>query len=153
MGSGLTFSPHASYHVMLRGNDGQPIFFSEEDKYRMCLLLQQGIERFDHRIEAFCFMSNHIHLAIRIGNISISQIIHHLAFRYTGYVNRLYKRIGHLFQGRFKSILIEDETYLKELIRYIHLNPVRAGLTTEPLKYPWSSHRDLFKTKTENQAA
>lgn len=134
-------SPTSVYHVMLRGNDGQPIFFSEGDKSRMCLLLQQGVERFGHSIEAFCFMSNHIHLAIRVSEISISRIIHHLAFRFTRYINRHYKRVGHLFQGRFKSVLVDDEDYLKELIRYIHLNPVRAGIVADPQHYIWSSHR------------
>jgi len=134
-------SPTSTYHIMLRGNDGQPIFFSEADRSRMCLLLQEGMERFGHRIEAFCFMSNHIHLAIQVADISISRIIHHLAFRYTRYINRLYKRMGHLFQGRFKSILIDDVIYLKELIRYIHLNPVRAGIVSNPEHYFWSSHR------------
>lgn len=134
-------SPTSTYHVMLRGNDGQPIFFSEEDRSRMCLLVQQGVERFGHNVEAFCFMTNHIHLAVRVADISISSIMHHLAFRYTRYINRLYKRVGHLFQGRFKSILVDDELYLKELIRYIHLNPIRAGLITDPQQYLWSSHR------------
>ena len=138
-------SPTATYHVMLRGNDGQPIFFSERDKTKMCLLIQQGVERFRHNIEAFCFMSNHIHLAIRVADISISRIMQHLAFRYTQYINRRYKRIGHLFQGRFKSILVDDEEYLKELVRYIHLNPVRARLVSDPRQYIWSSYRAYMK--------
>ncbi len=107
--------------------------------------MQQGVERFGHSIEAFCMMSNHIHLAVRVADISISRIMQHLAFRYTRYINRKYKRIGHLFQGRFKSILIDDEDYLKELIRYIHLNPVRAKLVSDPLQYFWSSHRAYFE--------
>jgi REP element-mobilizing transposase RayT len=126
---------------MLRGNDGQPIFFSEEDKARLCLLMQQGVERFGHSIEAFCFMSNHIHLAVRVADISLSRIMQHLAFRYARYINRKYNRIGHLFQGRFRSILVDDKNYLKELIRYIHPNPVRAKLVTDPLHYFWSSYR------------
>lgn len=137
--------PTAVYHVMLRGNDGQTIFFSDGDRSRMCLLLQQGVERFGHSVEAFCFMSNHIHLAVRVADISISQIMHHLAFRYTRYINRLYKRIGHLFQGRFKSIMVEDGDYLKDLIRYIHLNPVRAGMVSDPQYYRWSSHRPYME--------
>ena len=99
--------PNATYHVMLRGNDGQPIFFSEADRFRMCLLLQEGVERFGHSVHAFCFMSNHIHLAIQVADTSISQIMQHLAFRYTQHINRHQKRIGHLFQGRFKSILVQ----------------------------------------------
>jgi putative transposase len=133
--------PFSTYHVMLRGNDGQSIFFSNEDRSRMCLLIQEGIERFNHSIHSFCFMNNHIHLAIQVNEASISRIIHHLAFRYTRYINKKYKRKGHLFQGRFKSIIVDGNQYLKELIRYIHLNPVRAGLVDQPEKYVWSSHR------------
>jgi REP element-mobilizing transposase RayT len=126
---------------MLRGNNGQNIFFSDADRFRMCLLLQQSAERFGHSIEAFCFMSNHIHLAVRVSTESISKFMHYLAFRYARYINRKYKRKGHLFQGRFKSVLVDDESYLKELVRYIHLNPVRANIVANPVNYPWSSHR------------
>ncbi len=126
---------------MLRGNDGQPIFFSNEDRSRMCLLMQEGIERFGHSIHAFCFMTNHIHFAIQVGDVSISRIMQNLAFRYTRYINKKHKRIGHLFQGRFKSIVVDGKRYLKELVRYIHLNPVRANLVNQPEKYLWSSHR------------
>ena len=97
--------PSAIYHIMLRGNDGQPIFFCDEDRCRMCLLMQEGIERFGHIIHSFCFMTNHIHLAVQVGETSISRIMQNLAFRYTRYINRKYNRIGHLFQGRFKSII------------------------------------------------
>lgn len=135
----------ATYHVMLRGNDGQTIFFSDKDRVRMCLLIQEGVERFGHSIEAFCFMSNHIHLAVRVDDINISRVIQHLAFRYARYINRHYNRIGHLFQGRFKSVLVDDENYVKELIRYIHLNPVRANLVGDPQEYPWSSHRTYLE--------
>lgn len=86
-------------------------------------------------------MSNHIHLAIRVFDTSISRIVHHLAFRYAQFINMKYKRVGHLFQGRFKSILVDDATYLKELIRYIHLNPVRASIVSDPQHYLWSSHK------------
>lgn len=133
-------SPSSTYHVMLRGNDGQSIFLSDRDKARMCLYIQQGVERFFHSIEAFCFMTNHIHLAVRVSEIPLSQIIHHLSFRYANYFNRSYNKTGHLFQGRYKSILVDDTTYLKELVRYIHLNPIRAGIVHDPKHYQWSSH-------------
>jgi len=133
--------PNSIYHVMLRGNDGQPIFFSNGDRCRMCLLIQEGIERFGYTVHAFCFMTNHIHLAIQVGNVNISRIMQNLAFRYTRYINKKYNRIGHLFQGRFKSIVVDGNRYLKELVRYIHLNPVRASLVDQPEKYAWSSHK------------
>lgn len=140
--------PEATYHVMLRGNDGQPIFFSDRDRSRMCLLIQQGVERFGHTIHAYCFMSNHIHLALQVGEVSLSRIIQHLAFRYAQYINRHQDRDGHLFQGRFKSILVDESRYLRQLVRYIHLNPVRAGLVTYPEKYLWSSHRKYLNLDT-----
>ena len=133
--------PTATYHIIHRGNGGQQIFFSDEDRNRMCILLQDGVERFDHRIHSFCFMTNHIHLAIQVANDSISRIIQNVAFRYASYINKKQKKVGHLFQGRFKSILVVGDLYLRELVRYIHLNPVRAGIVKHPEEYLWSSHR------------
>jgi REP element-mobilizing transposase RayT len=126
---------------MLRGNNGQTIFFSDSDRCRLCLLIQQGIERFDHSVHAFCFMKNHVHLVIQTGTVPLSRIIQHLAFRYARYINRKQNRIGHLFQGRFKAILVDDNDYLLKLVRYVHVNPVRAGITADPKEYLWSSHR------------
>lgn len=136
--------PSSIYHIMLRGNDGQAIFHSNADRCRMCLLMQEGKERFGHLIHSFCFMNNHIHVAIQVGDVSISHIIQNLAFRYTRYFNRKYNRIGHLFQGRFKSVIVEGDRYFKELIRYIHLNPVRANLVSLPQEYEWSSHKSYL---------
>lgn len=132
--------PGSFYHVMLRGNDGQDIFFSDADHCAMCLLLQEGVEKYGHRIHAFCFMRNHIHLLIQVGEISLSKIMQNLAFRYSQKINRKNKRIGHLFQGRFKAILIEEHNYFTRLLRYIHTNPVRANVVDTPENYIWSSH-------------
>lgn len=129
------------YHVMLRGNGGQDIFFDNGDRYRLYLLLQEGVERFGHRIHAFCLMTNHLHLAVQIADVSLSKIMQNLAFRYTRWVNRQQRRTGHLFQGRYKAVLVDGEAYLLELIRYIHLNPVRARLVRDPARYRWSGHR------------
>jgi len=134
------YYPGALYHVTLRGNAGQAIFFDNQDRTRFCLLLQEGIERFRHRIHAFCLMSNHAHLAIQVGDIPLSRIIQNLSFRYTRWVNWRQSRSGHLFQGRYKAVLVDADTYLLELTRYIHLNPVRAGMVKEPEDYPWSGH-------------
>lgn len=132
--------PGSFYHVMLRGNDGQDIFFSDSDRCVMCLLLQEGVERYGHRIHAFCFMGNHVHLLLQVGEISLSKIMQNIAFRHTQRMNRKFKKIGHLFQGRFKAILIEESQYFNRLLRYIHLNPVRAKIVSAPEKYRWSSH-------------
>ncbi len=133
--------PGRIYHVMLRGNNGQPIFSSDIERCRFCLLMQEGVERYGHQILAFCFMTNHVHLAIQLKDVSLSKICQNLAFRYTQFYNRGHHTRGHLFQGRFKSILLDGNRYLKELIRYIHLNPVRAMMVDDPLHYPWSSHQ------------
>lgn len=128
------------YHVMLRGNGGQDIFFDDEDRYHFYVLLQEGIARYHHRIHGFCLMTNHIHLAVQVGEEPLSKIVQNLSFRYTRWINRRLKRTGHLFQGRYKAILAEKEAYLLELVRYIHLNPVRAKLVRQPGAYPWSGH-------------
>lgn len=132
--------PGAVYHVTLRGNDRQDIFFNDEDRSRFYALLQEGIERFGHKVHAFCLMTNHCHLAIQVGEIPLSHIIQNISFRYTVWVNKHQQRTGHLFQGRYKAILVDGDAYLLELVRYIHLNPVRATMTCSPEEYPWSSH-------------
>ena len=133
--------PGACYHVILRGNGGQDIFFNKKDRSRFFLLLQEGIERYGHRIHAFCLMTNHVHLAVQVGDIHLSRIMQNLSFRYTRFINRHKKSMGHLFQGRYKALLIDVDSYLLELIRYIHLNPVRARIAQSPDEYPWSSHK------------
>lgn len=125
---------------MLRGNDGKDIFFSDHDRDAMLFLLQDGIKRFEHRIHAFCFMSNHIHLLVQVDEISLSKIMQNLTFRYSQKINRKYQKVGHVFQGRFKAILIQESTYFTRLLRYIHMNPVRANITSIPENYRWSSH-------------
>jgi len=133
--------PGALYHVILRGNGRQDIFFEDEDRYRFYLLLQEGVERFRHRIIAFCLMTNHVHLAIQVDDVPLSRILQNLSFRYTRWINWRRKRSGHLFQGRYKAFLVESEPYLVELAAYIHLNPVRAGMTKDVGSFRWSSHR------------
>lgn len=142
------YCPGAFYHAILRGNSGQTIFFDDKDRTRFFLLLQEGMERFGHRVHAFCLMTNHVHLAIQITEISLSRILQNLSFRYTRWVNWRQGRTGHLFQGRYKAVLIDADTYLQELTRYIHLNPVRAGMVRKPEKYPWSGHRAYLGLET-----
>ena len=131
----------AVYHVMVRGNGGQNIFDNDEDRCRFYLFLQEGVERYEHRIHAFCLMGNHVHLAIQVGEKPLSRIMQNLCFRYTRWANRKQKKIGHLFQGRYKAIVVDADTYLAELVRYIHLNPVRAKIVKAPEDYTWSGHR------------
>lgn len=130
----------AYYHAMLRGNNGQLIFFSDRDRHCFYLLLEEMRHRFQCRIHGFCLMSNHVHLAIQVGNVPLSKILHTLCSRYARWINLHQDRVGHLFQGRYRAILVESDGYLMQLIRYIHLNPIRAGLCQYLNDYPWSSH-------------
>jgi len=132
--------PGGLYHVIFRGNGGQPVFFADADRWRFYLLLQEGTCRFRYRVHAFCLMPNHIHLALQAGDLPLAKGMHNLSFRYTRWVNRREDRTGHLFQGRYRAVLVDSEHYLLALVRYIHLNPVRARLVADPGKYRWSSH-------------
>lgn len=139
--------PGACYHVILRGNQGQAVFSNDKDRNRFFFLIKEGIDRYQHRVHAFCLMTNHIHLALQVGDVPLSRIMHNLSFRYTQYINKKKKNGGHLFQGRYKAIVIEMDSYLLELIRYIHLNPVRAGMINILDEYPWSSHQAYLGMK------
>lgn len=140
--------PGALYHVIIRGNARQDIFFEDQDRFRFYLLLQEGVERFGHRIISFCLMTNHVHLAIQVGDTSLSRIMQNLSFRYTRWINWRRNRSGHLFQGRYKALLVDGESYLLELAAYLHLNPLRAGMIEDPVDYRWSSHRAYLGKET-----
>lgn len=131
---------YSCHHIMLRGNAGRSIFYDDNDRIRFCLILQKAAEEYHLTIHAFCFMSNHVHFILEPTTIPLSQGVHAFAGRYAQYFNRRHKQRGHLFQDRFRSILIEDGDYLIRLVRYIHLNPVRANLTSDPQYYRWSSY-------------
>ena len=133
--------PGGFYHVMLRGNGGAEIFFAMADRRRFLALAAEGVGRFGHRVHGYCLMTNHVHLVVQAGEAPLSRALQNLAFRHTRFVNARKRRIGHLFQGRYKALLVDADSYLLELIRYVHLNPVRAGLVAEPAEWPWSGHR------------
>ena len=130
------YFPGALYHVIARGNQGQTVFHEDRDftLYRQFLVDYKVQFRFS--VYAYALMPNHIHLLLETGQTSLSRIMHRLQFHYTLRTNLKYKTHGHLFQGRYKSILCDKDTYLLELSAYIHLNPVRAGLVKDPSDYP-----------------
>jgi len=133
--------PGAVYHVILRGNAGDPVFFDNRDRYRFYLILQYVVEKFRCRIHGFCLMTNHIHLITQTADIPLSRIMQNLSLRYTKWINYTQNRTGHLFQGRYKAILLDADAYLLELVRYVHLNPVRARAAVSVDGWPWSGHR------------
>ncbi|WP_298273064.1 transposase [Geobacter sp.] len=136
--------PGAYYHVTSRGNEQKDIFKSRKDREKFLSYLESATERYGAVIHAFCLMSNHYHLLLETPAGNLSQIMRHINGAYTTYFNVKRKRAGHLFQGRYKAILVEADEYAAELSRYIHLNPVRAGIVTQPEEYRWSSHRSFI---------
>ncbi len=129
------------HHVVQRGNNRENVFIDDEDREKYIKLLKKYSRERDARILAYCLMSNHVHLLVQVADIPLSRIMQNVSFRYTRWFNWRQGKSGHLFQGRYKAVLVDADEYLLELVRYLHLNPVRAGITTDPLEFPWSSHR------------
>jgi putative transposase len=134
------FCRNSIHHVMMRGVNGHDIFVDQQDYVRFCLLLQAACEKYKLQVHGFCFMTNHIHLAIEPLADEFHSGIHAFSFRYAQYFNHRYSRKGYLFQGRYRSIIVEENVYLKRLIRYIHLNPVESKMVYSPEEYMWSSY-------------
>lgn len=132
--------PGAFYHVTSRGNEQKDIFKSDKDREQFISYLETASIRYEAVIHAYCLMNNHYHLLLETPSGNLSEIMRHINGAYTNYFNAKRKRAGHLFQGRYKAILIEADEYAKELSRYIHLNPVRAGIIEKPEEYSWSSY-------------
>ena len=131
--------PGAFYHVISRGNERRAIFRGDNDYELFLNTLGEASDRFDVLIHAYCLMPNHLHLLIQTKDSNLSQFMKRLLGVYTIRFNRRHKRYGHLFQGRYKAYLLDQDSYFLELSRYIHLNPVKAKLSTLPEKYRWSS--------------
>jgi putative transposase len=134
----------AVYHITARGNERKDIFIEEEDKKKFIALLSELPGRFGVNLHAYVLMSNHYHLLIETPKGNISKAMHYLNVSYTVYFNRKNGRSGHLLQGRYKSFIIEKESYLLAVSRYIHLNPVRARVVGKPEDYRWSSYRSYI---------
>src|SRR5712692_6666635 len=128
-------------HVVVRGNERAAVFRDDEDREKYLGRLAHYREKFGFRLLAFCLMGNHVHLAIRTAEFPLSRVMAGLQSSYTQWFNRRHKRAGHLFQGRYKAFLVQEDRYLLGLVRYIHENPVKARLVEKARDYPWSSDR------------
>ena len=131
----------ALYHITSRGNARQAIYRNDEDRKNFLTLLNKTCERFKWYCHAYCLMDNHYHLLIETNTPTLSKGMKYLNGSYTQLFNHSHKRVGHVFQGRFKGILVEKESYLLELSRYIVLNPVRARMVKSAKDWSWSSYR------------
>ena len=128
-----------SYHVILRGNERKNIFITDEDRIRFLDIMARMKEKYNFLVYAYCLMDNHIHLVINDNGNDISKIMKSISISYVGYFNRINKRCGHLFQDRFRSEIIKDDIYLLQVSKYIHNNPIKAGIVRKAEEYQWSS--------------
>ena len=133
--------PGALYHVTARGDRREDIFEDDQDRQAFLSILEQAIGRFNWICHAWCLMDNHYHLLVQTPDGNLSKGMRQLNGIYTQASNRRHRRVGHLFQGRFKAILVDSDAYLLELTRYVVLNPVRAGMVKKPADWSWSSYR------------
>jgi REP element-mobilizing transposase RayT len=130
----------ALYHVTSRGDEKREIFKTPTDRQRFLEYLSSATERYGAVIHCYCLMTNHYHIFVETPRGNLSQIMRHINGAYTTYYNVKRKHAGHLFQGRYKAIVVEADQYALELSRYVHLNPVRAGIAPTPEDYQWSSY-------------
>jgi putative transposase len=130
----------ALYHITSRGNERRSVFLDDEDRLRFLATLKDYHDRYGTILHAYVLMDNHYHLVMETPGGNLVKVMHGINGGYTGYFNRKYGRAGHLFQGRYKAILVDKESYLVELSRYVHLNPVRARVVKRPEEYRWSSY-------------
>ncbi|WP_341327252.1 transposase [Methylotuvimicrobium sp. KM2] len=138
----------ALYHVTSRGDRREDIYLDDEDREAWLEVMDDVCGRFNWVVHAYCQMSNHYHLLMETVDGNLSKGMRHLNGVYTQRFNRRHGMVGHLYQGRYKAILVQKESYLLELIRYIVLNPLRAGMVGNPEDWPWSSYRSMIGEAT-----
>lgn len=136
--------PNGFHHVTLRGNHRQDIFRTAADRDLLDRLVDDAAHDHGARFHAYCWMTNHIHAIIQVSDTPLGEVIRSIAGRYARRFQWHIGTTGHLFERRHHAILVDADRYLQVLLRYIHLNPVRAGLCVDPVDYPWSSHREYL---------
>jgi REP element-mobilizing transposase RayT len=133
------------YHILDRGNERKQIFFENENYLFFLRRLKTGVDKSQVKVICYCLMPNHFHLILQeTGDDAISNLMMSLQISYAKAINKRYNRVGHLFQGPFKSIHIDKDEYLLHLSRYLHMNPVTAGLVVQPEEWEFSSCRDYI---------
>lgn len=132
------------YHIILRGINKQIIFEDDEDAERFLQTLADFKEKSGYKVYGYCLMDNHIHLLIKEEKEELGIVLRRIGASYVYWYNWKYERIGHLFQDRYKSEAVEDERYLLTVLRYIHQNPLKAGLAKEIWQYKWSSYSEYL---------
>ena len=141
--------PGGFYHVTLRGNHQNDIFFNDGDRYLLNRIVARAIDTFETRVHAYCWMSNHLHLLLQIGTVPLARPMRQIAAEYARAMQLGLGTTGHFFERRYHANLVNADSYLLELVRYIHLNPVRAGVADSPSAFRWSSHHAYIGARTE----
>ena len=131
----------AVYHVILNGSDEQAVFKSVADRRYWESLVEDGVNRFGHSIHGYCWAKNRVQMAIQVKDIPLSKIMQNLTFRFTRYFNASYSKKGPLFHGRYRALVIDADTYLNDLVAYIHNSPVRNGQSKTAAAAKWTSHQ------------
>ncbi|OIK10098.1 transposase [Bacillus sp. MUM 13] len=141
--------PGAVYHITCRGNRHSDIFIDDRDRYRYLHYLEETKEKYYFQLHSYCLMSNHVHLLLETKDYPISSIMRKLNSRYAIAFNKRHELDGHVFQGRFHSVLIESAEQFLTTSRYIHLNPYKANMVEKPEQYKWSSYQAFALSKPD----
>ena len=136
--------PNGFHHVTLRGNHRQDIFHTDKDRELLGRFVDHAAGEHGARVHAYCWMTNHIHAVIQVSDTPLGEVIRSIASRYARRFQWGIGTTGHLFERRYHAVLVDADGYLLTLLKYLHFNPVRAGLCVDPVDYPWSSHRDYL---------
>lgn len=141
-------APGGLYHVTLRGNHRAPIFHCDSDYDRLDEIVADVVARFESRLYGYCWMPNHVHLIVQIADHPLGGIMQRIASRYARVFQARLDTTGHLFERRYHALLVDADRYLLAVLRYVHLNPVRAGMVGGPADYRWSSHHNYLGTRS-----
>lgn len=141
--------PGLVYHITSRGVKRLPIFQNDADRQRFLRVLSQTRYEFPFRLHAYCLMTNHYHLLLQTIHHSLSKTMQYFKMIYAKWFNRQGDHVGHVFQGRFHSIPVEEDAYFTTVARYIHLNPVKAGIVKRPEDYAWSNYGRLIRGEAD----
>src|SRR5881394_683357 len=142
--------PGGVYHVTLRGNHRQPIFFTDGDRNLLNLIVARALEKFEARLHAYCWMTNHLHLVLQAGQESISRPMHGIAAEFARAMQLKIETSGHFFERRFYAALVDTDRYMLALVRYVHRNPVSAGLAASVDAYRWTSHHNYAGMRNDD---
>jgi putative transposase len=142
--------PGGVYHVTLRGNHRQPIFFSDGDRGLLNIIVARTLKKFEARLHAYCWMTNHLHLVLQSGQKSISRPMHGIAAEFARAMQLKIETSGHFFERRFHAALVDTDSYMLALVRYVHRNPVAAGLASRVEAYRWTSHHNYAGARDDD---